>query len=124
MKRCLVVGIILLLIGASITLLGLPTQSKPVEYKELTVAYVFIAGRIKNPYYDGTFNFQVVNVTVKGIFWKDLGNPYFGAYQLNESWMVRDAQYMGINHFRIILKQSGITHVFGILANGDLLCMY
>lgn len=93
-------------------------------YGELTVAYTFIVGKIKDPYYEGSFNFQVVDVTVIGIFWADLGNPYFGVYRLNESWIARDAQYVGINHFRIVMNQSGIMHIFGILANGDLLYKY
>ncbi len=110
-------AVVLLVLGS----LSNVVQSASYKNKELIVWCTFIVGRIKNPYYQDNFYFQVVNVTVIGFFWKDLANPYFGLYRLNESWMVQDAQYLGINHFRIVLHQSGITHVFGILANGDIL---
>jgi len=124
MKKYLAIGMILLFIGAGIPFFGIPAQSTPLKYKELTVWCTFIVGRIKNPYYHNNFYFQVVNVTVIGFFWMDLAESYFGVYRLNESWIVQDAQYLGINHFRIVLNQSGITHVFGILANGDILSKY
>jgi hypothetical protein len=120
-RKILTIGMILLFIGASIPFFGIPIQSTSMKHKELTVWCTFIVGRIKNPYYHDNFYFQIINVTIVGFFWRDLANPYFGVFRLNESWMVRDAQYLGINHFQIILNQSGITHVFGILANGDIL---
>lgn len=120
-RKCFTVGIILLFVGFSIPFFGISAQSTSIKYKELTVWCTFIVGIIKNPYYNDNFYFQVVNVTIIGFFWEDLADPYFGVYRLNESWLVRDAQYIGINHFRIVLNQSGITHVFGILANGDIL---
>jgi hypothetical protein len=118
--KVMTIGTILLFMGASIPYFGIPTQSASLNYKELIVWCTFIVGRIKNPYYHDNFYFQVVNVTVLGLFYKDLANPYFGVYRLNESWMVQDAQYLGINHIRIVLNQSGVTHVFGILMNGDI----
>lgn len=120
-RKWLAIGMILLFIGVSISFFGIPSKSTSLKNKELIVWCTFIVGRIKNPYYQNNFYFHVVNVTIIGFFWKDLANPYFGVYRLNESWMVQDAEYLGINHFRIVLNQSGITHIFGILANGDII---
>jgi len=115
---------LLCIIGVAIPSTAVITKDSSPQQNDLTVAYAFIVGKIKNPYYDNSYNFQVVNVTIIGIFWKDIANPYFHAYRLNESWIVRDAQYMGINHFRIIINQTEITHLCGILANGDILHKY
>ena len=122
--KCLSIFTLLIFIGLVVPTSGVTPLHTSLKNKELTVWFTFIIGRIKNPYYDNNFYFQVVDVTIIGFFYKDLANPYFGVYRLNESWIARDAQYLGINHIRIVLNQSGITRICGILANGDLISAY
>ena len=77
---------ILYSITSSLSATSTPTGSD--KYIELIVFKAFIVGEINDPYYDNGFYFQVVDAYVIGIFWYDLGVPYFGKYHLNESWFV------------------------------------
>ena len=87
---------------------------------EHLVFTAFIIGKIKNPYYQQGYYFEVVDVTVIGLFWYDLGVLTFDKINLNEDWSVIDAQYLGINHFRIINNLTDIQYICGIIANADL----
>ena len=109
---------ILYIMTIPLSITSTPTASD--KYDSLTVFKAFIIGEIKDPYFDNDFYFQVVDVYIIGIFWYDLGVPYFGRYHLNDSWFVWEAQYRGLNYLRILLNQSGITHVCGTITNADI----
>ena len=95
-----------------------PSQQEPLD-----VCIAFIAGEIKNAYDNNGFNFQMVNVTITGLFW--VNPPYtfdFCSYRLNESWYAQRVLYVGINFYRIAFPISlfEVRHVFGIILSGNI----
>jgi hypothetical protein len=117
-RKGLVLGIILLFIGTSITSSGEKTRPVTSEYHEVLVELVFVIGYVKNPFFNGKFNFQVINITVIGIFCADLGTFYFDKFQLNDSWAAWDMEYSGINQYRIIVNPPEKAFICGILTWG------
>ena len=113
-----VIGIILLFIGTSIPSSGETIRPAPTKYHELLVELVFVVGYVKNPYFNDKFNFQVINITVIGIFCADLGKFYFDKFKLNNSWAAWDMEYSGINQYRIITNPPKTAFICGILTWG------
>ena len=123
-KKYIIIGIILLLMGTNIPSSGVTIQPIPIKYHQLMIFNVFVIGKVKDPYWTDDrwgFNFQVINITIIGLFWVDLGVSYFGIYTLNESWFGKDTKYWGVNKFRIMFNPSETVFICGILSSGDLL---
>ena len=127
-RKKLVIVIILLFLGTCITSSTVATQPAPNEYRELMVFHVFVFGTIKDPYCTipdprvsgWEYNFQVINITIIGLFWEDLGDLTFGIYHLNDSWTGKYLIYYGINSIRIFLNPPETAFICGTLNHGDL----